>query len=140
MPECHSCQYNQDPSLKGLPWDKTPCSTCELADDPSHKGKSHVSRDASGAVEAEESLQVEDVALMDARIEKLAQFIGHFMGLPAITRDIVAFRFTNPDRPLREVASRYKITTQAAHSRLKKALHRFPVLREVITMKERGEK
>jgi DNA-binding Lrp family transcriptional regulator len=76
----------------------------------------------------------------DARIEKMAGFIKQFMELPTCTRDIVAFRFVNPSRPLSDIAQRYGITTQAAHSRLKKALERFPVLGEVITIRERGTK
>jgi len=127
-----------DPALTGLPWEETPCSTCKLSDDPSHKGKSHVSRDWSEAVEAEEAMQPQEMALMDSRIEKLAGFIDQFMSLPAITRDIVAFRFSQPDKPLNVVASRHKITVQAVHSRLKKALKRFPVLGEVIQMRTTG--
>lgn len=141
MPECHNCKHFQDPRLIGLPWKNTPCSTCRLADDPSHKGQSHVSRDSSDAVAAEEAMQpYPDADRTDYRIERLAGFLKQFMTLPACTRDIVAHRFVYPDRPLSDIARRYGITVQATHSRLKKALDRFPVLREVITMRERGEK
>lgn len=76
-------------------------------------------------------------AVMDTRYDKLAGFLRQFMSLPACTRDVVALRFCDPDKPLSSIADRHGITVQAVHSRLKKALDRFPVLREVITIRKR---
>lgn len=143
MPKCYNCPEQANVltgKYKRLPFKRTPCAKCTLSDEPTHKGRSHVSRDSSDAVAAEEALHAlatqpvhdpED----DARMAKLAGFIEAFMSLPMITRDIVAFKLIHPDQPLRTVAAQYLITVQAAHSRLKRALSQSPVLHRVIHMR-----
>ena len=138
MPECHSCPHSTDPKLRDKPWAETPCATCRLSDEPSHKGETSVSRDSSDAVMAEEILQVAEPEREQVNI--LADFIRQFMTLPSTTRDIAAFRFIYPDRPLSEIAKRYSITVQAAHSRLKRALEKCPVLDTVISMRTYNRK
>ena len=137
MPECHSCPSYLNPALKSLPWEDTPCAKCKSTE-LSNKGRSHVSGDSSEAVGVEEAMQEFSQPLHEIQhpvMEKLAGFLTQLMALPAITRDIVAYRFIHPDRPISQVASRHNITTQAAHSRLKKALERVPVLSEVTKMR-----
>ena len=141
MPNCHACLTHKE-IVKGVyrhtPFNEIPCARCTLADDPSHKGRSHVSRDASDAVVVDESTQEMPIRDIDPQLEKLADFVMQFMALPSVTRDVVAFRFVHPDKPLKDVAAQHNITMQAAHSRLKRALERFPVLSEVITMRTGG--
>jgi hypothetical protein len=141
MSECHTCPHSvriQRGDYKGIPFNRTPCATCSLSDAPSHKGRSHVSRDSSEAVDVIESMAAYEKAgeaSDSARIADLVEFVARFMGLDALTRDLVAIRFVSPDKPIRDIAKQYCITTQAAHSRIKRALATYPVLRKVIHMR-----
>jgi hypothetical protein len=140
MPKCYNCPEHENVvagKYKRLPWKRTPCAKCTLSDEPTHKGRSHVSRDSSDAVAAEEALHaiVQPEQMDDARIEKLTGFINAFMSLSTPTRDIVAFKLVHPDKPLRAIAVQCTITVQAAHSRLRRALSDLPVLARVIRMR-----
>ena len=141
MSECHKCRVARDIEAgryRNVDFVDTPCAQCRLSGELTHKGRSHVSRDSSDAVSATEAIEADrrdEYEQLDGRLEAFAGFLNQFMALPPVTRDIVARRFTHPNRPLNQVARQYGITVQAAHSRLKRALDRWPVLRTVIEMR-----
>lgn len=143
MPECHRCEVAIEIAngvYRGTPFKETPCARCKLSTEPKHNGRSHVSRDSSGAVEAEESMQVDatmngDGRPPDERLEQFADFLRQLIRLPPIARDILVFRLAYPDRPLREIAVQHHITVQAAHSRLKRTLAQWPELQAVVRMR-----
>ena len=122
-----------------MDFELTPCATCTLSDS-NHKGKSHVSHDSSEAVAAEVSMTepFAEAGTNDVRLDLMADFLRQMLSLPAITRDIVATKMVSPEKPLSCLAELHNISVQAVHNRLKRALVRFPVLKQVIKMRERA--
>lgn len=138
MPECHNCPAYLNPQYRKMPFEKTPCAKCRLSDEPRHAGKSHVSRDSSDAVEADESIRSLAVTgdVHDSLTDAFLMWITEFMRLPPLTRDLVAKRLLFPQVPMRVMARKHGITVQAAHSRIRRALDHAPALKSVLIMQE----
>lgn len=146
MPECHTCPHYLDPRLQSVPWEKTPCSRCTLSSEPRHSGRIHVSRDSSSAVEAEEAFRLHGEACARSTAESftraeledgLRRLLQLLDDSPATAR-IVLFRLCHPTSPLKEIAATLGITTQAVHARLKRIRDRWPELKLIIPMREKG--
>lgn len=125
MPECHTCEWNGRATRH--------CISCKGPSETNHHGQTFVSLDALNGQEdgildvqrsAENILMARHVSLMRA-----------WLSLDRRTCRLVAARLTDQHIPLRVIAKRLRISTQAAHARLKKAREKWPALEEAIPMK-----
>lgn len=154
MSECHNCPVSSDiraGKYKGVPWEQTPCADCKLSDEPKHKGKSHVYLESSGAVDNDESLRAhrekKSEQLKRERFDLLYPVFQDGLRLllqlacdaPESFR-IIAFRIVYSTEPLKTVATQLGITVQAAHSRLRRVLAKWPELQRVVPMQTYNRK
>lgn len=125
------------------PYNDLPCSSCELgftSGSDYHGGQKFVSLDAQDFdslacdnESLEEELSgVDGEALHKATVSGVILVQRTLRALDIITRDVVESKLEHPDRPLRAVAQQHGISTQAAHSRLLRALKDHPILATAI--------
>lgn len=125
MPECHSCEWNN----KGT----RHCLTCRGPAETNHKHRVFVSIDALRGNEAE-ILR----GAVESDDDKMAAFVSltqAWLKLDRTTSRIVSARLSDRTAPLRIIAKRCRISTQAAHARLKRAREQWPALEDAIPMK-----
>jgi hypothetical protein len=145
MPECHKCPHAPAVAagkFAGVRWDKVPCATCKLTDEPNHKGRSHVSRDSSGAVDAEESRAVPaeysgSDSFRRCDLEAGLRVLLTILDDAPETGRIILFRISHPMKPLKVIAGELGISVQAAHSRLRRACRKWPELSAVVAYRGR---
>jgi len=133
MPECHTCEHNGKRHRA--------CLTC-VPTGQNNKGRSHVSLDSGSAHgqsyaeahAAQPTMPTEADALHQARIQA-ARFVRMLMELSDRDLRIIRIRLFAPETPLRVIAQRHKMSTQAVHQRLQKLAHTCPAISHLIGLK-----
>lgn len=81
-------------------------------------------------------VEVEPVDAGDPALDAAGRFLLPLLGLHWRTQAVVLARLSHPTRPVKWIASRLHITTQAAHHRLKQAATRWPHLKGLVNYVE----
>lgn len=129
MPECHKCEMNGKRSRR--------CLTCEGPRGDTHHGQTFVSLDALDGYEADvpATADAQPATPMDQVRTAFGWVMRCWLQLDARDKRLVAERMLDPSKPIHATATKLRITTQAAHARLKALRESWPALRIVIPMK-----
>ncbi len=124
---CHKCPHDADAKAgKYLDreWSKVPCSACQICAEISHHGASHVSIEAA---DFDRPVEVEH-----EKASQIADFLREFIGLSRREQIVVYCRFAHraglEKWPLRRVAQRFNISTQAVFSIQERVCKRIPAI------------
>ena len=146
MPECHKCEHNQSKAIKRLPYEKTPCYKCNPTADLSNYGRTFVSMDTDAPAVQNIELKTDQADAFGATQfsrEDLKAGLNTLLQLlmcNPVTAKIVIYRICRPTEPLHKIAFALGISTQAAHSRLQKAVRKWTELKAVIPIKQYNTK
>ena len=138
MPECHACEHNG----KG----RTVCLRCAGPAKTNNHGRSHVSMQAGA--DRQTSAEVDAVlraaaaqpspprrsARMRDR-EAMVNVMRQVFEMDERSFAIVRHRFLHPYTPIRIIAKRYRVSTQAVHQRLKALDEAWPGIRELVGLR-----
>lgn len=137
MPECHRCEH----SGRG----RVNCLACAGPAETNHKGRSHVSLDAGGPQTLGEVDAVIHAATqqpaptrMTVRQrdrEAMVACLRQVFEMDPASFAIVRERFLSPETPLRVIAKRHRVTTQAVHRRLQQVAAEWPAVRDLVGLR-----
>lgn len=137
MPECHKCKHDGKHSKV--------CVRCAGPGETNHKGRSHISLDASndGGQTLGDVLAVASASakgrppMMRSRADRLAAVTAFMAIMEMDDRSfrIVRARFRDPSVPLSVLAKRYRVSTQAVHQRLQSLAEAWPGVRELVGLR-----
>ena len=137
MPDCHKCKHN----LKK----HRACIKCKGPSETNHKGRSHktldiVNKHGDSWADAEASQAIiarnaKPVVSASPEMLEAAAFVDRLFRVDRKTYGIIRFLFLHPGTPLRSVAKRFGISTQAAHHRLKELSITWPQLKQLVGLK-----
>jgi DNA-directed RNA polymerase specialized sigma24 family protein len=122
MPECHKCPHNGKRRRQ--------CLSCPGPSDDNHHGRTHVEFDPE-LVDHVPARAVDETSPLAAA----AAFVNGMMVLDAKTRRVVETRFLHPDQSVAALARSLRVSRQAVHQRLRRAVKAWPRLNELLQMK-----
>jgi len=124
---CHKCPHEAEVAAgkyQDREWSKVPCSACHLCAELSNHGASHVSIEAS---DFDRPMEVEP-----AQASQIADFLREFIGLSRREQIVIYCRFAHraglEKWPLRVIARRFRISSQAVFAIQEKVCKQIPAI------------